>query len=101
MRIRRLCGIAVAMLVLSAAFMHAQDTASLTGTIRDSTGASVVNAQVAVTNAEKGISRNTKTNSEGEYSVPALPAPGSYNVTVTAQGFTKYVAKGVVLDVAQ
>jgi hypothetical protein len=89
------------MLVLSAAFVHAQNTASLTGTVRDSTGASVVNAQVAVTNAEKGISRNTKTNSEGEYSVPALPAPGSYNVTVTAQGFKKYVAKGVVLDVAQ
>jgi hypothetical protein len=87
--------------VLSAAFVHAQDTASLTGTVRDSSGASVVNAQVAVANAEKGISRNTKTNSEGEYSVPALPAPGSYNVTVTAQGFTKYVAKGVVLDVAQ
>jgi hypothetical protein len=89
------------MLVLSAAFMHAQDTASLTGTVRDSTGASVVNAQVAVTNAEKGINRTTKTNSDGEYSVPALPAPGSYNVTVTAQGFKKYLAKGVVLDIAQ
>src|SRR5450631_4126483 len=101
MRIRLLCGIAVGMLVLSAAFVHAQDTASLTGTVRDPTGASVVNAEVVVSNAEKGINRDTKTNSEGEYSLPALPAPGSYNVTVTAQGFKKYVAKGVVLNVAQ
>lgn len=87
--------------MLSAAFVHAQDTASLTGTVRDSTGASVANAQVAVTSTERGINRTTTTNSEGEYSAPALPAPASYNVTVTAQGFKKYQATGVVLRVAQ
>jgi hypothetical protein len=81
--------------------MHAQDTASLTGTVRDSTGAVVPGAQVAVANAEHGISRTTVTNSAGDYVVPALPAPGSYNVTVTAEGFKKFEAKGVVLDVAR
>jgi hypothetical protein len=100
MRVRRLCGIAAGGLILSTVFMHAQDTASLTGTVRDSTGAVVAGAQVAVSNAEHGINRNTVTNSAGEYIVPALPAPGSYDVTVTAGGFKKFVARGVVLDVA-
>ena len=101
MRVHRLCGIAVGVFVLSAAFVHAQDSASLTGTVRDSTGAVVAGAQVAVTNAEHGINRTTVANSDGEYSVPALPAPSSYDVTVTAEGFKKFAAKGVVLDVAR
>jgi hypothetical protein len=101
MRIRLLSGIAVAMLVFSAAFVQAQDNASVTGTVRDSTGAVVPGAQVAVTNAAHGISRTTVANSDGEYSVPALPAPASYDITVTAQGFKKFVAKAVALDIAQ
>jgi hypothetical protein len=98
MRIRL---IAVAMLVFSAALAHAQDNASVTGTVRDSSGAVVGGAQVAVTNAAHGIDRTTVANSDGEYSVPALPAPASYDITVTAQGFKKFVAKGVALDIAQ
>ena len=87
--------------MLSAAFLHAQDTASLTGTVRDSTGAVVSGAQIVVSNPEHGVNRTTTTNSAGDYVVPALPAPGSYDVTVTAHGFKKFVANGVVLDVAQ
>ncbi len=87
--------------MLSAAFLHAQDTASLTGTVRDTTGRPSPSAQVVVTNSEHGINRTTVTNSAGDYVVPALPAPASYDVTVTAEGFKKFEAKGVVLDVAQ
>ena len=101
MRVHLLCRLAVGALVLSAAFTHAQDTASLTGTVRDSSGAIIANAQVVVSSAERGIKRETTTNSDGEYSVPALSAPASYNVTVTAQGFKTYQAKGVILRVAQ
>jgi hypothetical protein len=100
MRVRLLCGIAVGVLVLSAAFMHAQDTASLTGTVRDASGANIANAQVVVSSADRGINRETTTNSGGEYAVPAL-TPGSYDVGVTAQGFKKYEAKGVILRVGQ
>jgi hypothetical protein len=101
MIVRLLRGTAVAVLVLSAALMYAQDTASLTGTVLDSTGSVVAGAEISVVNAEHGINRTTVTNSAGDYSVPALPAPGSYDVTVTAAGFKKYEAKGVVLDVAR
>ena len=102
MRNRLPYGIAIAALaLLSGTFVHAQDTASINGTVRDPAGASVVNAQIAVTNTERGINRTTTTNSGGEYSVGALPVPAAYNVTVTAAGFKKYEAKGVVLSVAQ
>ena len=67
MRIRLLCGIAVWALVLTAASVHGQDTASLTGTVRDSSGAVVAGAQVVVTNTEHGINRSTVANSDGEY----------------------------------
>ena len=100
MRVRLLCGIAVGVFVLSAAFAHAQDTASLTGTVRDASGASIANAQVVVSSADRGINRETTTNSGGEYAVPAL-TPGSYDVGVAAQGFKKYEAKGVILRVGQ
>ncbi|MBI1739585.1 MAG: carboxypeptidase regulatory-like domain-containing protein, partial [Candidatus Koribacter versatilis] len=88
------------MALFSATLLRAQDTASVTGTVRDSTGASVANAQVAVAAADRGINRATTTNSEGEYSVPGLPS-GAYDITITAQGFKKYLAAGVVLRVAQ
>ena len=100
MRIRLLLGL-FGLFLLSSTYVLGQDTASVTGTVRDPSGASVVNAQVAVVNVERGINRTTVTNSDGEYSVPALPAPGSYDVTVTAEGFKKFVAKGIVLDVAR
>ena len=77
----------------------AQDTGSITGTVTDPTGAAVPSADVSVTNAEQGISRAAKTNGGGEYLFAALPL-GNYDLAVSASGFKKYQAKGVVLRVA-
>ena len=100
MKIRIFCTVVVLLAVLSATLLHAQESASLTGTVRDSSGASIANAQVVVSSAERGINRETTSNSDGEYSVPALP-PGSYDVSIAAPGFKKYEAKGVILRVGQ
>ena len=77
----------------------AQTAGSITGTVRDSTGAVLPKAQVTVSDASKGFSRTIPTNSDGEYLVAGLGA-GTYDVTVTSGGFKKYEAKGVILDVA-
>ena len=78
----------------------AQDTGSITGTLKDSSGAAVSGAGVEVTSPDHGIDRHTVTNSAGDYNESALPG-GTYDVIVTASGFKKYQAKGVKLDVAQ
>src|SRR6266700_3188291 len=82
------------------AILLAQDTASITGTVTDPTGAAVANAQVTVTSTEHGIKRTANANGGGDYLFPALPI-GSYDMTVTASGFKKYEAKGIVLEVGQ
>ena len=78
----------------------AQDTASLTGTVRDTTGAVLPRASVVLSNTATGAMRRLETNSDGEYLAAALP-PGQYDISVVATGFRKYQARGVTLRVAQ
>jgi hypothetical protein len=85
--------------LIFAAAACAQDTASLTGTVTDPSGAAIPNAQVAVKNAAHGINLNTVSNGSGDFLFASLPI-GSYDLIVTAEGFKKYEAKGVVLRIA-
>ena len=78
----------------------AQDTASLTGAVRDNSGAVIPDASVSLENVATGIVRELKTNAAGEYVAAALP-PGQYNLVVSVVGFKKYQAEGVTLRVAQ
>jgi hypothetical protein len=87
-------------IVLLAATGFSQTSASMVGSVKDPTGATIANAEITVTNAERGITRTTTSNADGEWAVPALPA-GKYDLAVTAAGFKKYQAQGVTLEVAQ
>jgi hypothetical protein len=78
----------------------AQTTGSITGTVKDPSGAAVSGASVVVTSSERGITRQMTSNSSGDYNESGLPA-GMYDVLVSATGFKKYQAKGVKLDVAE
>jgi hypothetical protein len=62
--------------------------ASLNGTLTDSSGASVPNAKVTVTNPATGLTRTTETSGAGLYIFSDLPV-GAYNLTVEARGFKK------------
>ena len=98
---RRLQLVALCVFVLSVAHLaQSQDNASLTGTVRDKTGAVLSGANVVVRNTANGLARNLVTNSDGEYLAAALP-PGAYNLTVSASGFRKFHAENVTLRVAQ
>ena len=90
----------VCVLILTASLL-AQNSGSITGTVRDASGAAVPGANVTVTNVDRGTSIATKTNSDGDYLVAALP-PGHYNVAVTQTGFKQFkLAEPITLDVAQ
>jgi hypothetical protein len=78
----------------------AQTNGSITGTVKDPSGAAIAGATVVVASPDRGINRQMVTNSTGEYNESALPS-GKYNVIVSAAGFKKYEAKGVTLDVAE
>jgi len=72
--------------------------ATLSGVVSDPSGAAVPSAQVAIENVGTGIASNVTTDMKGYYSVPNL-APGTYDVTTTAAGFSTYVRSGIVLTV--
>jgi hypothetical protein len=64
------------------------------GTVLDSSGATVADADVVVTSQQKGISLTAKTNSVGEYRIDHL-IPDTYDIKVSASGFRVFVVKGI------
>jgi hypothetical protein len=78
----------------------AQDTATVTGIVHDTTGAVVPGAHVVVRNVQTNIERTAATSGEGTYSVPLLTI-GEYQVSVEKQGFRQEVQTGIVLQVDQ
>ena len=92
-------GTALLFLLLPLA-VRAQDTGYIAGTVSDKSGAAVAGAKVVIATVSGNLTRETETNADGAYTVAGLPG-GTYNLTVTAPGFQKFVAQRVVLDVAQ
>ncbi len=72
--------------------------ATLQGTVTDTSGATVPNANVSIENTATGITRATTTDSAGVYSVPNLVV-GSYDVSASAPGFSTQVERGVEVTV--
>jgi hypothetical protein len=73
-------------------------SATLLGTVTDSSGAVVPNAKVTVTEINTGVARTSQTNESGNYTFPDL-APGQYAVTVESQGFKKENRRDISLIV--
>jgi hypothetical protein len=94
--LRAMALLAIAFLIGGRAF--AGVTASISGTVKDSTGAAVVGAKVTATNTETGIASTQPTNGQGYYSFQSLPL-GHYDIEVQQTGFKVYRQTGVVLDV--
>ncbi len=85
-----------ACLAISAAF--AQSTSgTITGTVKDPSGAVVVGAKVRIEGIGNGINRTMTSLAEGEFVAPNLP-PGSYNVQVAAEGFKTTTQSGITLS---
>jgi hypothetical protein len=61
---------------------------TLLGTVTDSTGAAVPNAQVTATLVSTGIAHTSASNGSGNYTFPDMQ-PGIYTITVNAAGFKK------------
>lgn len=73
---------------------------TIRGTVTDQSGAVIPGANVTVTNANTGISRQTTTLPNGSYQFPTL-LPGTYNIMVEKHGFQRYVSHSAPLQVGQ
>ena len=73
-------------------------TGSISGTVVDPQGALVSGANVQATQKETNRVFTTTSSNGGVIQLPSLP-PGTYRVTVSAQGFSQYSAGTVIVAV--
>ncbi len=86
-------------LVLSTCALWAQN-AAVSGSIVDSSGASIPKAKVTVRNLATNVAVATTTNSQGLFFLPPV-APGTYQLTATATGFSEAEVNNLLLEVGQ
>src|SRR5690349_11194563 len=78
-----------------------QTTAStLTGVVKDASGAVIPGARVQVVNEGSGVAVSAVSNEAGLYHVIGL-SPASYRVEAEARGFQKLVHPGIVVQISE
>ena len=103
-RSKRISGAFVALGALGLSLLIAANVWSqvsggtLSGTVNDTSGATLPQAQISIRNTATGVSTSTTANSDGFYSAPNL-LPGSYEVKASAPGFSTEVRSGITLTV--
>lgn len=92
---RFLAGLALALILFGPYHLLAQTTGTLTGVVKDGTGAIVPGAKVTLVDKDdKSSVRSAVSNSSAVFFFAAVQ-PGTYNLNVTAKGFEAYVITGI------
>ncbi|MBI4474907.1 MAG: TonB-dependent receptor [Acidobacteria bacterium] len=92
--------IVVLFLLISSAGAYAQNNATLSGNVQDTTGAIIPGATIKLTSQAQGIVRTAQTNEAGLYQFSFLPA-GIYDIEVSIEGFKTVTQKDITIAVAQ
>lgn len=87
----------LALLIPAAAFAQTTSSGTIRGVVKDPTGAVIPDASITLTQNSTGSERRTKTNSEGNFTIPALE-PGTYTLTVEGANFKKHVQSNLVVS---
>jgi hypothetical protein len=74
------------------------DTAALSGTVTDETGAVIPNVQMTATNVGTGLIRRASTDERGSFLLLLLP-PGTYAIRAERQRFAVSEVNNVILQV--
>jgi hypothetical protein len=80
--------------------LHAQVTGTIVGRITDNSGAPIADAQVSVTEKNKGTVQQYTSDANGEYRAPFL-VPGLYQAAVEKAGFKHATSAETKIDVDQ
>jgi hypothetical protein len=73
---------------------------TISGTVREATGASLEGATVTVRQLETGATRELTTGADGRFYAPSVPV-GAYSVLVTHDGFAQQQRNGITLSIGQ
>jgi hypothetical protein len=87
--LRRAAAVTTALFLVAVLLVAQSDNASISGIVKDQTGAAVANAKVTVRNEGTNFERIVNTNESGFYTVPNIP-PGYYTVAVEMSGFKTF-----------
>ncbi len=80
-----------------AAWLFAQTTGTITGTVHDISGAVIPGATITASHSRTTQIRSVTPDSAGRYVVPLLPL-GEYRVRVEKEGFAPFVQQGITLQ---
>ena len=94
----RVSVLALAAISAIPAIAYAQSTATLSGTVKDPSGAALAGTQIVIRNLGTGIERTVTSDGAGQYVAPSL-APGDYTVRATATGFAAFTVQRLTLAV--
>jgi hypothetical protein len=75
------------------------DSAAVLGTVRDSSGAAMGNAQLTLTNIKTGIAQSAVSDQDGNFQILNVPI-GTYRLSAEAPGFKKSIASDFTVTVA-
>jgi hypothetical protein len=89
---------ALLLFLLVVPILYAQGNAVVFGTVTDSSGAPVAQAEVTATNEATGSAEAVKSNAAGNYVFPDL-RPGTYKILSQVAGFESTERRGVVIEV--
>ncbi len=85
-----LAGFALALMLLVPSHLYAQTTGTLTGVVKDSSGAIIPGAKITLVNRDDKSVRSDVSSSAAFFSFAAIQ-PGTYNLNVIANGFDTYI----------
>ena len=77
---------------------HAEDSGTISGSLKDQTGAVIPNTSIVLTNDATHVKQNTMTDSVGHYAFPVVPV-GTYTLKATATGFTPLEQTGIIVTI--
>ena len=101
MNLTKLIVVFVSMILLLGVAAYSQvTTATIFGTVADSTGAVIPGATVTLRHVDTGSSRTVSTGADGRYTVSQLSV-GSYEVIAESAGFQTIVRTGITLTVGR
>ncbi len=86
--------------LLLAPALHAQVAGSISGYVRDPTGAAVPGASITIISTEQTLTRTTVSDPTGFYNLLAVPS-GRYDVNTQADGFERQLQSGVRLTLGE